>query len=224
LTRGIARASYFALCTFVDRQLGKVLEALDASGQAEETLVIFTSDHGEMLGEKGFWAKSTMYESAVRVPLILAGPGVVSGDWQHPVSLIDCAPTICQAMGVDAAFSGVDLCDPDPSRAVVSSYHDGGAPVGMTMLRWDNFKLVHYAQGHPTQVFDLAKDPQELVDIAYTHPRVLAEGMALLLARLDPEAVNAAALRDQARKVEALGGLDAVKAIPTFDYTPADSR
>ena len=75
-TRGIGRAAYFGLCSFLDAQVGKVLDALEASGQADDTLILFTSDHGEMLGHRGIWGKSTMYEDSVRVPLILAGPDV----------------------------------------------------------------------------------------------------------------------------------------------------
>ena len=223
-TRGIGRAGYFALCTFVDRQIGKVLKALEKTGQDDNTLIIFASDHGEMLGEKGFWAKSTMYESAVRVPLIMAGPGVAPLTWPHPVSLIDIAPTICAAMGASAdGFSGRDLRQADSDRAVISSYHDGGAPVGITMLRWDAWKLVHYAEGHPPQLFNIADDPAELTDLAETHPQAFSEGMTLLTARLDPEAVNQRAFADQARRVAALGGEQAVLNIPIFDYTPAES-
>ena len=136
-TRGIAWASYFALCSFLDAQIGRVLDALEATGLADDTLVIFASDHGEMLGEKGFWARSTMYDSAARVPLILAGPGVAPGVEDTPVSLVDEAPSITGALGVAATFPGCDLRGPlDPGRAVLSEYHEGGASVGITMLRW----------------------------------------------------------------------------------------
>ena len=163
-TRGVARAAYFALCTFLDAQVGQVLDRLEAAGLADDTTILFTSDHGEMLGEKGFWTKSTMYESAVRVPLLIAGPGVTPGDWAEPVSLIDIAPTICTAMGTDASdFPGIDLRNPQTGRTIFSLYHDGGAPVGITMIRWTDtqgaWKLVHYAEGEPMQLFDLRTDP-----------------------------------------------------------------
>lgn len=223
--RGIARAAYFGLCTFLDAQVGRVLAALDQSGQRDDTLILFTSDHGEMLGEKGFWTKSTMYDSAARVPLLMAGPGVAPGDWDAPVSLIDIAPTICGAMGADCSgFTGTDLRQPDPGRAVVSSYHDGGCPVGMTMLRWEHWKLVHFAQGFAPLLFDMAADPTEQTDLAALRPDALAQGLNRLHAMMDPEAVNTRALSDQAARIDRLGGADAVRAIPTFDYTPADSR
>ncbi|MFK7752682.1 MAG: sulfatase-like hydrolase/transferase [Sedimentitalea sp.] len=224
-TRGIAWASYQGMVTFLDRQVGQVLDALEAAGLAEDTLILFTSDHGEMLGEKGLWTKSVMYDSSARVPLLMAGPGVAPGVWRDPVSLIDAAPTICGAMGAACdGFSGVDLRAPVRGREVISQYHDGGAPNGFTMLRWQNWKLVYYAGGHAAQLFDMAADPQELQDLAALRADVLAEGMARLHARFDPEAVNARAFADQATRIAALGGADAIRAREQFDYTPADSR
>jgi choline-sulfatase len=181
-----------------------------------------------MLGAKGFWTKSTMYDDAARVPLIAAGPGVAPGRWDAPVSLIDLAPTICAAVGAEAAgFPGRGLLDPDPARAVLSEYHDGGSPVGITMLRWTDatgaWKYVHYAEGQPPQLFELAADPDERTDLAARRPDVLAAARDRLFAMLDPEEVNARALAAQARRVEDLGGRDALEALPVFNYTPADS-
>lgn len=224
-TRGVAAASYHGLCTFLDRQVGEVLDALEASGQADDTLIIFTSDHGEMLDEKGYWTKSVMYDSAARVPLFVAGPGFEPGVVDSPVSLIDIAPTICAVMGASCeGFSGVDLHAPDPDRAVLSEYHDGGAITGMTMVRWDRWKLVHYADGFAPQLFDMVADPQELNDLAQTHADVLAEGLRRLYALVDPDAANAQAFADQAKRVAAKGGAEAILAKEMFDYTPADSR
>lgn len=228
-TRGIARAAYFALCSFLDEQVGRVLTALEEAGLSEDTLVLFTSDHGEMLGEKGFWTKSTMYESAVRVPLLMAGPGVEPGVWADPVSLIDVAPTICVALGVDGAdLPGVDLQKPQRGRTILSLYHDGGAPVGITMARWSDpsgdWKLVHYAEGQAPQLFELRRDPEEMSDLASSEPDKLREGLERLTALMDPEEVNKRAFRDQAKRVAELGGVDAVMKLKTFDYTPADSR
>lgn len=229
-TRGIARASYFALCSFIDAQVGRVLAALEAAGQAEETLILFTSDHGEMLGEKGFWTKSTMYEASARVPLLAAGPGVAAGRvWPAPVSLIDLAPTICAAMGAEmAGLPGCDLRAPQANRAVISEYHDGGSPVGLTMMRWDEdgvpWKYVHYAEGHPPQLFCLGDDPAEERDLAPVAPERVAAARARLSEIVDPEDANARAHADQAVLIERLGGREVLLAEGTFGYTPADSR
>lgn len=224
-TRGIGRAGYFGLCSFLDEQVARVLERLSANGLTDDTLVILTSDHGEMLGERGYWGKSTMYESSARVPLIVAGPEVSPGVEAAPVSLIDIAPTICRAVGVDGDFPGVDLAAPiDPDRTVLSEYHDSGFPVGMTMVRWGKWKYVHYAQGHPPQVFDLAADPKEATDLSARRPDVVAEARRRLAAHFDPEAVDQKAHADQARLIAEMGGREKVLSWPSFDFTPADSR
>ncbi|NRB34314.1 MAG: sulfatase-like hydrolase/transferase [Rhodobacteraceae bacterium] len=223
-TRGKARAAYYGLCSFVDAQIGAMLQALEASGQADDTLILFTADHGEMLGEKGFWTKSTLYDSAARVPLIMAGPDVPAGDWDAPVSLIDLAPTICAALGIEAAFPGTDLRQPDPTREVLSEYHDGGVSVGSIMLRWDHWKLVYHCEGHPAQLFNMAEDPQETQDLSAARPDILADGYARLFRHLDPEAVNTRAFADQSKRIAELGGADAIRAKGQFDYTPANSR
>lgn len=226
-TRGIGRAAYFGLCSFLDAQVGQVLEALESSGQADDTLVVFTSDHGEMLGENGFWTKSTMYESAVCVPLIAAGPGASAGALRHdPVSLIDLAPVICQRLGVDdTGFSGHPLlAQPKPDRTVISEYHDGGCPVGMTMARWGDWKYVHYAQDYPAQVFNLADDPDEVTDLAAARPEIAAEGLERLHAIFDPEDADRRAHASQVALADQLGGRDALLALEQWNFTPADSR
>lgn len=227
--RGIAYASYQGLCTFVDRQVGKVLDALEASGQADDTLVIFTSDHGDMMGQHGFWVKSVMYENSARVPLIVAGSDVPVGIRTDPVSLIDIAPTIASAFGLEnRAYSGRNLMLPaEPDRTVISEYHDGGAPVGVTLVRWNDtkgaWKYVHYAEGYPPQLFELGQDPEERRDLSAELPDVMAEGLRRLHNVLDPEAVNTRALADQAEKVDALGGRVKLEAMEQWNYTPADS-
>ena len=228
-TRGIAYASYQALCTFVDRQIGQVMDALAASGQTDDTLVIFTSDHGDMMGQHGFWVKSVMYESSARVPLIMAGPGVGHGTCDAPVSLIDIAPTIARAFGLsEDTYSGLALQSPDPDREVLSEYHDGGSPVGLTMLRWNDgperWKYVQYAEGHQPQLFELGADPDERADLSAARPDMLAEAQTRLAGQLDPEAVNARAHADQVVRMEELGGRAVLEAIPQWNYTPADSR
>ena len=214
-TRGIARAAYRGLCTFADRQVGRVLAALEASGQADDTLVLLCADHGELLGQYGFWGKSTMHDASVRVPLIAAGPGISPGQWDAPVSLIDLAPTITEALGQAGDFPGTSLLAPDSSREVISEYHDGGASVGITMLAWTDdagfHKYVHYAEGFEAEGFG----PGDAPDLG-----CIGEGRARLLAHFDPEDANRRAHADQSAKVQALGGRDALLARPQWNFTP----
>lgn len=227
--RGVAYASYQGLCTFVDRQVGKVMRALEQSGQAEDTLVIFCSDHGDMMGENGFWVKSVMYENSARVPMIMAGPGVSQGTWAEPVSLIDIAPTLAEGFGLDTSvYSGVPLQTPEFGRAVISEYHDGGASVGITMLRWndgaDQWKYVHYAEGHPAQLFEVRADPREQQNLAASRPDIVATAQGRLAGMVDVEAANAQAHADQAARVAALGGRQRLLDMEQWNFTPADSR
>jgi choline-sulfatase len=107
---------------------------------------------------------------------------------------------------------------------VLSEYHDGGSPCGVFMLRQGRYKLVHFAEGHPPQLFDLETDPQELQDLAGDpgHAATLARLDTKLREIMDPEAVNRQAFEDQARMIESLGGIEAIRALPSFNHTPLD--
>ncbi len=229
-----AAAAYFGLCSFIDALVGRLLTALQDSGQADCTVVLFTSNHGEMLGAHGFWAKSVMYEDAAAVPLILCGPGIASGRVVGgAASLIDAHPTIMElARGVRPqapedgfALSLLDQANRErPERTVLSEYHDGGATTGFFMVRWDRWKYVHYV-GHAPQLFDLGADPDEDRDLAGTeaHADVVAEGERRLREILNPEAVNAAAFAAQSARIAELGGRERILASADFGHTPVPS-
>ncbi|HKY93921.1 MAG TPA: sulfatase-like hydrolase/transferase [Kiloniellales bacterium] len=226
-----AQRSYCGLLAFHDHNLGLVLEALAASGQADRTLVLYTSDHGESLGAHSSWAKSTMYEHSAGVPMILAGPEVPRGRVaETPVSLLDIHPTAVQAAGLRPSDAEADLpgrsllelvTAGEPERPVISEYHDGGAITGITMLRLGRWKYVHYVDYAP-QLFDLANDPTEARDLAAdpAHAATLARLERELRRHLDPEGVNARAFADQAAAIERLGGREALRQVEDFGYTP----
>src|SRR4051794_32919013 len=107
-----ARHGYYAAISYLDDRGGEVLEALEATGLADDTVVLFTADHGEMLGERGLWYKMSFFDGSARVPLIAAGPGIAAGRHAGPVSQIDLAPTLAELAGVDpqdAGFEGTSL-------------------------------------------------------------------------------------------------------------------
>ncbi|MFK7944712.1 MAG: sulfatase-like hydrolase/transferase [Paracoccaceae bacterium] len=228
-TRRIAIASYYGLCSFVDAKVGQITRALDDAGLTKETTVIFTSDHGECLGDRGFWTKMVMYEEAAAVPLIMAGPEVPTGTVSTPVSLIDLYPTVLDLAGAAKPENAPEHArsllavahTPDASRSVLSEYHDYGAQSGMFMLRNGQWKLVVYP-GHPCQLFDLDADPGEEHDLAPepATAAVVAEMLAALNEITDPDAVNAQAFADQAERIKALGGRDAILARENYDHTP----
>lgn len=142
--RGLA--GYWGLCTFLDEQIGKVLSALEATGLAESTRVLYTSDHGDNLGARGLWGKSTMYEEAARVPLIIAGEGIPAGvTVDRHVSHVDVYPFIMECLGeadertVTPSHPGVSLnalaAGASPDRTILSEYHAMGSRTGAFMVR-----------------------------------------------------------------------------------------
>ena len=223
-----AVAAYYGMVSFLDDNIGRVLAALDEAGLAEDTLIIYTSDHGDNLGTRTFWGKSNMYEESAGIPLILKGPGVGRGRVGTPVSLIDAHPTILEATGVaphpdDADLPGRSLLgDLDPDRTAFSEYHAVASITGIFMVRYGKYKYVHYA-GHRPQLFDIDADPFETRDLALEagNEAALAEGERRLREICDPEAVSAQAFADQDAKIEELGGEETVRNSGSFPYTPA---
>ncbi len=225
--------NYYGLCSFLDDNLRQVLAALERSGQRDDTLVIYTSDHGDLIGNHGIWGKSFMYEDSVGIPLLVAGPGIEAGVNPTPVTLADLAATIELAIGAEPLpaaqeWRGRPLQEfierPEPDRPVIAEYHDGGSPCGVFMLREGHWKLLYYADGHPPQLFDIEDDPRELRDRAGDPACAPVRGRleARLGEILDPEAVNREAFADQAKMIDALGGIDAIRASPSFNHTPLD--
>lgn len=215
---------YLGLCAFLDEQVGRVLGALDATGQADRTLIIYCSDHGDNAGARGLWGKSTLYRESVGIPLILAGPGIAAGQVERsPASLVDLHPTVLEAFGLAAepALPGRSLLgDVDPHRAAFSEYHAIGAESGAFMLRRGRWKYHHYV-GFTPELFDLEADPEELTDVAASCPEIIAEYDALLRRICDPRETDRRAKADQAALVERFGGREKALATGTLGATPA---
>ena len=223
--RRMAIASYYGLCSFLDDNIGRVLAALDEAGLAGATRVIYTSDHGENLGARGLWGKSNMYEEAVRVPLIAAGPGVPAGRvCGTPATLLDCHPAILEGagLGADPALPGRSLwtLGEEPERAVFSEYHAAGATSGCFMLRQGRWKLIRYT-GFEPELFDLEADPEERWNLAAEEPRTVARLTAAMREVCDPDEVHRRARASQNALVEAHGGRTAVMRAGAFSGTPA---
>lgn len=230
LLRRIA-VCYYALCSHLDEQVGIVLSSLERLGLADDTRVIYTSDHGEALGAHGLLGKFQLYEPSVGVPLLMAGPGIPARRViDEPVSHIDLYPTILEAFGLWGSGPQhpaharslwpilKDASRPDP---VIAEYHAAGSRAGMFLLRRGNEKLVYHV-GAPAQLFELVADPDETNDIATT-PSGRERAAALereLRAICDPEAVDRRAKADQKAKAEFWGGNDAIRSEGLLVYTP----
>ena len=224
----VALAGYLGLVSFLDHNIGRILTALAETGLATDTNVIYTSDHGDNLGARGLWGKSTLYEESVGVPLILAGPDIRSGVVvPTPASHVDLHPTILEAVGLarDAALPGHSLFElaegVTPGRDILAEYHGMGSRTAAYMIRCGRYKYVHYVLYRP-QLFDLAVDPEELHDLAGdpAHAPVLADCDRRLRSWLDPEAVDRAARTRQHEQLRRHGGRDAVIARGDFGFSP----
>jgi len=227
-----AVAGYYGLCSFMDEQVGKVLDALAASGCAAATRIIYTSDHGDAVGKRGLWGKSTLYEETAGVPFILAGEGIPRGQVVNtPCSLVDVYPFVIECVG-DADAGMIDTDHPGisigrlangerPERTILTEYHGMGSTTGAFAIRHGRFKYVHYVKYTP-QLFDLEADPDESRDLAAdpAYRTVLTRCEEKLRALLSPEEVDARAKKRQAEQLEYYGGRAAVIARGDLGFSP----
>ena len=168
------RVAYYGLCSFMDRQIESVLSALADSGMADSTIVVYVSDHGEMLGEHGMWWKSTFYDGACRVPLIVSWPSKIRGGRTVPqnVSLMDVGATVLDLVGVDPLPSASGrsfhcLLAEDEGRwddTVFAEFATPGSDPPGRMVRSGPWKY-NYHHGMRPELFNLADDPEELNDL-----------------------------------------------------------
>ena len=223
-----ARRAYYGLCSFTDYLIGNLMHTLEDQNLCDETRIIYTSDHGEMLGNHGMWTKMMMYEDSVGIPMIMSGPDVPQGKVvDTPVSLVDCYPTIIESVGEtlteeEKNLPGTSLFDltneEQTDRPIISEYHDGGVSTGLFMLVKGRWKYNYYP-GYQPQLFDLINDPQEDKDLAEEpqYQAVLADCDAELRKILDPDAVNTRAFEKQAQIIESFGGYETVDSMEQAD-------
>ncbi len=233
--RRLAIACYFGLISFLDHQVGKVLDALERTGLAETTRIVYSSDHGDNLGTRGLWNKDVLYREATGIPMIVAGPDVPASVRHTNVGLTDLYPTFLDAMGIpptaqDKELPGRSLLElarepDDLGRIGFSEYHAVGAPSAGFMLTRGRFKYHHYV-GYPPELFDLQADPEETRDLASDpeYTGVLAEFEATLRSMLDPEAVDRQAKDDQNALVMRFGGPEAALRLGYPGETPTDQK
>ena len=171
-----ARHAYYGEISCVDANFGKLAQALRDTGLDDNTIIIFASDHGEMLGERGLWYKMSYFEGSARIPLIIAGAkGSRAHRVKHCVSLADMLPTLVELGGGDlaklprCAIDGRSLKPHLEGKGghdeVIGEYLAEGAVAPMIMIRRGSMKFIH-APGDPVQLYDLVNDPDELRNLA----------------------------------------------------------
>lgn len=165
------RREYYALITHLDAQIGRILHALEASGEADRTCIFFTADHGLAVGHHGLWGKQNMYEHSLRPPLIIAGPGIPQGRRiDTPVYLQDIMPSTLELAGRSVPLhvefkSLLPLIRGERERqyeAIYGAYREDR----QRMILRDGFKLIHYPAIDRYRLFDLRNDPEEMDDLA----------------------------------------------------------
>jgi choline-sulfatase len=207
-----ARHAYYAAVAYADERIGEVLEVLHETGLDEDTIVLFTADHGEFLGERGLWYKMAFFDPAARVPLLAWAPGrLTPGRIAEPVSLLDLAPTMLDlaehpeaaelAGGMDGR-SLAPLLDGGGEGAagdVVGEYLAEGVNSPLLMVRRGRHKYVWCADD-PEHLFDLDADPHERTNLAAdpAHAATCATLRAEVEQRWDTAALTRAVLADQA--------------------------
>ncbi len=167
-------AAHLGLVSLADAAIGRILDTLDAAGGADNTLTVFTVDHGDLLGQHAMYQKMEMYEPAVRVPLLVRVPGCQARSWDAPVSHLDVLPTLLDLMGLDhpADLDGISLAESirsdaaPPERAVFCQYSGNPALGDIRRAVITRRHKYVYDPADAPELYDLAADPLEMTNLA----------------------------------------------------------
>ncbi|MEM9425072.1 MAG: choline-sulfatase [Pseudomonadota bacterium] len=170
-----ARRAYLANVSYFDGKIGEVVKTLDEIGEIDNTIVIVTADHGDMLGERGLWYKMNFFEHSARVPLVMAGPGVMQGSAGNACSLVDLLPTFLDIAGgsediLGEPVDGRSLMSlarggDDPVDEAIGEYCAEMTPAPVIMIRRGPLKYIH-CDIDPPLLFDVVADPLETTNLA----------------------------------------------------------
>ncbi|TGP56952.1 choline-sulfatase [bacterium M00.F.Ca.ET.230.01.1.1] len=205
-----SRRGYFANISYVDDKFGELLDVLKRTRMLDDTIILFCSDHGDMLGERCLWFKMSFFEGSARVPLMIAGKGVPAGVVEAPVSNLDVTPTLCDLAGIDIAQiapwtdgqSLLPLLDGKARTApVLIEYAAEGSYAPLVAIRDGKYKFIHCELDAP-QMFDLEADPLERDNLAAdpANAALVAAFMEKVRARWDMAGFDAAVRESQARR------------------------
>ena len=171
-----ARHAYYSMISYFDDKVGQIVQALEATNQLDNTIILLVSDHGEMLGERGLWYKMSFFEWAARVPIIINAPErLAPRRVAAPVSLVDIRPTLAQLAGQEEMSDSWEKLDGqslvpsaeggDEDRTVYSEILSEGAIAPIMMIRRGKYKYI-FSSPDPQQLFDLEADPREMSNLA----------------------------------------------------------
>ena len=227
-----ARRAYYANTSYFDSKVGELTATLEEAGLADDTVVIVTADHGDMLGERGHWYKMCFFERSVRVPLVFAGPGVARGEVSQACSHVDLLPTFLDIAAqngdwpvLDEAVDGRSLWplaagEEDSVDEAISEYCAEMTAYPVLMIRRGRYKYIH-CDSDPPQLYDLAEDPEERVNLADEPAHLdLAQDFAVeVRERWDSEEIRRDVIASQRRRRVVHAAMENRKA-PSWDYNP----
>ncbi|MEM7376221.1 MAG: choline-sulfatase [Pseudomonadota bacterium] len=228
-----ARRAYYANTSYVDSKVGELLQCLEDNGQLDNTIVIVTADHGDMLGERGLWYKMSHFEHSARVPLIMAGPGIANGTVDNACSLVDILPTlldIAASEGADTPTLGQPIDgrsllpaargETDPVSEAIGEYCAEMTAHPVFMIRRGPWKYIH-CEADPAQLYHLETDPDELTNLAGdpAHADTAAAFRAEAESRWDSAALREQIIATQHQRRAVHTAMQA-GILPHWDYTP----
>lgn len=210
-----ARHAYYGMISSIDDKIGEIMAVLDATNASEDTYIVFTADHGEMLGERGMWYKQSFFENSAKIPLIIKAPGQrEAARVATNVSLIDLLPTFLDIAGRDPADTSFPplagesllplLAEPGliQDRPVISEYTGEGVCAPCRMVKKGACKYI-YTHGHPAQLYDIERDPLERynVDDDPAYAAVRAELERIVFDGWEPDRILENVLASQRRRL-----------------------
>ncbi|WP_189443782.1 choline-sulfatase, partial [Salinicola rhizosphaerae] len=206
-----ARRGYFANLSYVDDKIGGILDVLERTRMLDNTIILFVSDHGDMLGERGLWFKMSPFEGSSRVPLMMAGPGIAPGRIDDPVSSLDVNATLADLVGIDLTAiepwtDGESLLPLTRGERretpVYMEYAAEGTYAPLVTIRQGRYKFNH-CELDPPQLFDLETDPMEQRNLAEDpdHAELLADFQRQCRERWDMTRFDAEVRESQARRL-----------------------
>ncbi|MDI6006128.1 choline-sulfatase [Pseudomonas sp. MDMC224] len=224
-----ARRAYFGACSYIDDNIGKLLKTLEECGLAEDTLIVFSGDHGDMLGERGLWYKMHWFEMAARVPLLVHAPQrFAARRVSQSVSTLDLLPTLVELAGGQVEqgleLEGHSLLPHLQGKGghdeVLGEYMAEGTVSPLMMIRRGPWKFV-YSEQDPLLLFNLQHDPAERENLAGSadHQTLLAEFIAEARERWDISAIHTATLASQRRRRLVAEALSQGK-LTSWDHQP----
>ena len=228
-----ARHAYYANVSYFDSKIGELVRTLDEIGELDNTIIIITADHGDMLGERDLWYKMNFFEHSGRVPMIMAGPGIAQGQIDTPCSLVDILPTmvdIASSTGTAKPVYGQPIDGRSLMPMATSGIGDDGDAIGeycaeMTgnpvyMIRRGDYKYIH-CDGDAPLLFDIKNDPAELNNLAQapSHKEISDAFAQEVQSRWDSDKIKSDVIAKQKQRTAVFEAMQQGKRVD-WDYNP----